>query len=70
MGIPAGWRRTMAGLSDLSREEIEILLDLARREKQQADRGLVLARSRAADADRVVQRLQAEADRRVWPGWL
>jgi hypothetical protein len=33
MGIPAGWRRTMAGLSDLSREEIEILLDLARREK-------------------------------------
>jgi hypothetical protein len=60
----------MAGLSDLSREEIESLLDLARREKQQADKGLVLARSRVVDADRVVERLEAEAERRTWPRWL
>jgi hypothetical protein len=60
----------VAGLSDLSREEIEILLDLARSEKQRADQGLALARSRVADADRVVERLEAESERRAWPRWL
>lgn len=56
----------MAGLRDFSSEEIDILVNLAYREKQQADRALMLAQHRVLEADRVLDRLQEEAINRRW----
>ena len=56
----------MAGLRDFSSEEIDILVNLAYREKQHADRALMLAQHRVLEADRVLDRLQEEAINRRW----